>query len=841
MKEKSVKGLGNIELSWAREIYDGVNLEHLMSVNINKEQKTFLVEFNPQTANLIPVVTTGPFVLGRYKMSKIVKEYENKGYHLIFGLNGDAYDVSNGIPIGITINNGVLLLTAQSEYGFGLTKEGKLQYGKANLPITYTLDNKNYYKISHVNRDRKEEADEIYLYTKHYYPTTNSNYQGIEVILKVVNQDELKVGVPYELEVSQIVEVSNKISGNKTKIAKNKAILAASSLTNAYNQLKQLKIGDKLIVNVSDNEEKTITWSNILYGMGMYHLLLDKGVPTKHYNNPAVHPRTAMGVKEDGTIIFMQNDGRQVGWAKGVTFKEMVDFMQEELGAVSVFNFDGGGSSTIMATLPGSNTATILNSPSDGRERDNANAILFFAKLAKMTNNEVKKLHIYPQIDNNYSTKTLLLEGGKMPFYTTATNKDYLPVDLPKKLNYDVEGDIGTINKAGVFTAKKGSGKGKVIVSSNKIKAEYNIEVVNQITKIETSQTIISVAINKPKDLYFKVYKDGVPVILTNDSLNFKVNPNDVAKINESGQFIGLKNGTGTLAVSYGNYHIKIPFEVGRLPEMILDFETDIFNNGYRQTDINIPTSGGYGKLSMNDDERFVKHGDGSLKIDYDFATKPLTGIVAIELDHQQGITLPGQPGAIGAWVYGDGNGAWFKIQLAGGKLIGDTIIDFIGWRYIEIKIPLDTEHPYVLQKPVRLLGTPKIANNKKGTIYVDSIRAVYDFKNDDNHEPVLITNSLYPKENTTITETQHLISLVVKDQEGYNISTTGINIKRSQMFINNHLATNLQQTVNSDGSVTISYNPSALDRLVPGTQQIKVRVEDNFGNKKFIEWSFNI
>ena len=59
-------------------------------------------------------------------------------------------------------------------------------------------------------------------------------------------------------------------------------------------------------------------------------------------------------------------------------------------------------------------------------------------------------------------------------------------------------------------------------------------------------------------------------------------------------------------------------------------------------------------------------------------------------------------------------------------------------------------------------------------------------------------------------------------------------------MYINGTLVDNLQQIVNPDGSVDI-ITPSALTLLSLGQQNVKVRVEDNFGNKTFKEWSFNV
>ena len=116
---------------------------------------------------------------------------------------------------------------------------------------------------------------------------------------------------------------------------------------------------------------------------------MENGEPTNTaINNPDIHPRTSMGIKEDGSIVLMQNDGRQFGWANGLTFLEMAQYMKS-IGVVTLFNFDGGGSSTIQVTMPGTEKAQILNRPSDGNNA-NTNALLFIAKMNHILINQLK-------------------------------------------------------------------------------------------------------------------------------------------------------------------------------------------------------------------------------------------------------------------------------------------------------------------------------------------------------------------------------------------------------------------------------------------------------------------
>ena len=73
-------------------------------------------------------------------------------------------------------------------------------------------------------------------------------------------------------------------------------------------------------------------------------------------------PRTAVGQRADGGIVFVDDDGRQPGYSVGMTNFELAQTLVR-LGAVRGMALDGGGSSTIAFE------GTVLNSPSDGRER----------------------------------------------------------------------------------------------------------------------------------------------------------------------------------------------------------------------------------------------------------------------------------------------------------------------------------------------------------------------------------------------------------------------------------------------------------------------------------------
>lgn len=60
----------------------------------------------------------------------------------------------------------------------------------------------------------------------------------------------------------------------------------------------------------------------------------------------ANNPRTAIGITAEGHYLFVVSDGRTRA-STGLTLRELAEFMQS-LGAVTAYNLDGGGSSTMV-------------------------------------------------------------------------------------------------------------------------------------------------------------------------------------------------------------------------------------------------------------------------------------------------------------------------------------------------------------------------------------------------------------------------------------------------------------------------------------------------------------
>lgn len=79
------------------------------------------------------------------------------------------------------------------------------------------------------------------------------------------------------------------------------------------------------------------------------------------------HPRSAIFIKKNGTIVFLTVDGRSEGNAAGMSIPELA-YLAKILGAEDAINLDGGGSTTLW--LKGAPENGVLNYPSDNKRFD---------------------------------------------------------------------------------------------------------------------------------------------------------------------------------------------------------------------------------------------------------------------------------------------------------------------------------------------------------------------------------------------------------------------------------------------------------------------------------------
>ena len=120
-----------------------------------------------------------------------------------------------------------------------------------------------------------------------------------------------------------------------------------------------------LEIRSSRKDEK---YEEIRYAAFGFDIVLEDGLVLG--DGKARHPRTALGLSQDGKILYILIcDGRRP-WSIGFTERELGHWLKV-MGAWTGINMDGGGSTTLCLFLKGK--IRVMNTPSDGRPRLVAN------------------------------------------------------------------------------------------------------------------------------------------------------------------------------------------------------------------------------------------------------------------------------------------------------------------------------------------------------------------------------------------------------------------------------------------------------------------------------------
>ena len=179
--------------------------------------------------------------------------------------------------------------------------------------------------------------------------------------------------------------------------------------------------------------------------------------------------RSFVGIKADGSIVMVMNDGRQSPYSAGFNSYEMAEFMLS-LGCVQAVNGDGGGSSTFLSQRPGEELE-LHCLPSDGAERPTTHGILVIS-TAPATGEFVRA-----QITTSDKFYT---PGTAVQFDALGTDLVGTPAEIPADAVWQLTDDsFGTIDNAGLFTSNGKLGEVTAqLVYGGKVVGEATITIV---------------------------------------------------------------------------------------------------------------------------------------------------------------------------------------------------------------------------------------------------------------------------------------------------------------------------------------------------------------------------
>ncbi|MDO4379685.1 MAG: phosphodiester glycosidase family protein [Clostridia bacterium] len=484
--------------------------------------------------------------------------------------------------------------------------------------------------------------------------------------------------------------------------------------------------------------------NNCTEAVSGFFTLVENGQRTEMGNtDDGLVPKTAVGIKADGSVIMYVADGRNYPVSVGLSNKKLADIMLG-FGCVDVLNLDGGGSTTYAAKYEGSTTLEVSNNPSDGVERNVASS-LFVISSAKPTG-EFDHASMLP---NN----ELYTPESTVQFSAKGVDSAGSAADLPSDGKFVLAAEsasLGTITDDGLFTSNGTVGEVKVnYVTGNAVCGSTSVSIVVPDT-LHIPSSEISLGFEETTDFGIIGKYQSRTVNMKAGDLSWAIADFDGNDLGESaGKFDGLTfttldgvtvnaNVTATLKFN-PKISVTVKTIIGAMPVVMYDFEytTDKEeaenSNGalkyvpsYKMPrfDRTAGTSSpqqaaefyeqGYplycwpnaslsdqesmkATIVSKDDGEPVRFGNKSLRIDYDYSSYNLNG----NSNNYLRVTSPtyffdGSPTAIGCWVYVPEGTANFVLylnccnkdeSLAYATVTGANGIDWTGWKYVEFDL----------------------------------------------------------------------------------------------------------------------------------------------------------
>lgn len=284
------------------------------------------------------------------------------GYEFLSGIASrwNAYAAVNGgffrdygLPSGMVVIDGELISAATGDYPVFIIRDGKaelmeidsslaVETGEGADAVSITIDNINF----------PAAGKQTIVYTPVYGRTNRADSKNITATVEN--------GI-----VTRIADYEK-----ESLIPDNGMLISFFDVSRYAGKELPIKEGDvvKLI------HEPDMTGNVQAYECGCW--LVRDGISVVGDRDPWVgvltnrDPRTAIGIKEDGTVILLTVDGRQPGYSAGFTGKELADYLIS-CGAVNAAMLDGGASTAMFIE------GELVNRPSyKGQEREVAGAML---------------------------------------------------------------------------------------------------------------------------------------------------------------------------------------------------------------------------------------------------------------------------------------------------------------------------------------------------------------------------------------------------------------------------------------------------------------------------------
>ena len=346
----------------SRELWPGVTYEPGVQFT-SRGPVTINVLSGPRPGGLTTLepVLSNETVVGRETLTAMQRRIASTA--TTAGVNGDYFTLATGKPSGVLMRDAQLVSPPNAgRASAGITTDGRLDVRRVSFAGTWRSSVATR-PLASLNALPSVGA--AALLTDAYGPTAPAIAGSVAVVLF-----PFPAATPDVDLVSRVVEVRN--DGGAVSVPPGGAVLLARG-SSAASLTADAPLGATMTIRLGLRP----AWPNVLGAIGGGPQLVRNGQPlfragevfsTRQLGPRA--PRSAVGQRRDGRIVLVAVDGRQPGYSIGLTNFELAQALVR-LGAVTGMALDSGGSTTMAFD------GTLLNRPSDGRERAISTALMF--------------------------------------------------------------------------------------------------------------------------------------------------------------------------------------------------------------------------------------------------------------------------------------------------------------------------------------------------------------------------------------------------------------------------------------------------------------------------------
>ncbi len=284
------------------------------------------------------------------------------------GVNGDYFEINGpGRPISMVVRNGELLQSSAVYPVLGISSSGKPAITIPSFSGQVVTDTASY-ALKSVNVYNDARKGHMVLITPALGAAVSTKNETVALLWHVADTPSAFTVHTVRRDMASLPALSGEfalIAGGSAGMWLANNLHAGINLT----VTKHISPDDDLMQAIGGGPQ--IVQNGALYN--------DPNPPAPK-NMTARNPLTAVAITKNGThALFAVFNGRFADTQKstGLTPAEAAKYMLAH-GASQAMLFDGGGSSEMVARLPGKHLVSVINSPSGGRERPVANGLFVY-------------------------------------------------------------------------------------------------------------------------------------------------------------------------------------------------------------------------------------------------------------------------------------------------------------------------------------------------------------------------------------------------------------------------------------------------------------------------------